>query len=106
MVYYGQSWSQEVRVAPAIELSQEEEAELIRLAHSKATSVRLAQRARIVLLAAQGLQNKEIAEQLGIGRVQVGAGASATSSPDWRASSATCRAARRRSRWTWPSWWS
>ncbi len=35
------------------------------------TSVRLAQRAQIVLLAAQGLQNKAIAEQLGIGRVQV-----------------------------------
>jgi DNA-binding CsgD family transcriptional regulator len=32
----------------------------------------LAQRVRIVLMAAQGLQNKEIAEQLGIGRVQVG----------------------------------
>ena len=31
----------------------------------------LAQRAQIVLLAAQGLQNKDVAEQLGIGRVQV-----------------------------------
>jgi transposase len=31
----------------------------------------LAQRAQIVLLAAQGLQNKDIAEQLGVGRVQV-----------------------------------
>jgi transposase len=38
---------------------------------SERISVRLAQRARIVLLAAQGLQNKDIAEQLGIGRVQV-----------------------------------
>ena len=37
---------------------------------SERISVRLAQRARIVLLAAQGLQNKDIAEQLGIGRVQ------------------------------------
>ncbi|EQD31591.1 Integrase catalytic region, partial [mine drainage metagenome] len=43
-----------------------------KLARSKRTSVRLAQRAQIVLLAAQGLQNKDIAEQLGIGRVQVG----------------------------------
>jgi transposase len=33
--------------------------------------VRLAQRVRIVLLAAEGLQNKSIAEQLGIGRIQV-----------------------------------
>lgn len=33
--------------------------------------MRLAERSRIVLLAALGLQNKGIAEQLGIGRVQV-----------------------------------
>jgi transposase len=33
--------------------------------------VRLSQRARIVLLAAAGMQNKDIAEQLGVGRVQV-----------------------------------
>ncbi|WP_372828436.1 helix-turn-helix domain-containing protein, partial [Polaromonas sp.] len=41
------------------------------MARSKRTSVRLSQRARIVLLAAHGLQNKAIAEQLGIGRVHV-----------------------------------
>ena len=40
---------------------------MTRLARSKRTSVRLAQRARIVLLAAQGMQNKDIAEQLGVG---------------------------------------
>jgi FixJ family two-component response regulator len=85
-------------------LSQEQEAELIRLAHSKAHQRRLAQRARIVLLAAQGLQNKEIAQELGIGRIRRVAGASATSSPDWKASSGTCRAGHRRSRWTWQSW--
>ena len=44
---------------------------MAKLARSKRTSVRLAQRAQIVLLAAQGLQNKDIAQQLGIGRVQV-----------------------------------
>jgi transposase len=33
--------------------------------------VRLAQRAQIVLLRAQGLQNKDITEPLGVGRVQV-----------------------------------
>ena len=49
----------------------DQEAELTKLARSKRTSVRLSQRARIVLLAAQGLQNKDIAEQLGVGRVQV-----------------------------------
>jgi transposase len=53
-------------------LTDEERAELTRLVRSKLTSVRLAQRARIVLLASQGLQNLEIAAQLGVGRVQVG----------------------------------
>ena len=60
-----------MRVAPAIELTDEQVAELIRLSRSGRTSVRLAQRAQIVLLAAQGLQNKLIANELGIGRVQV-----------------------------------
>jgi transposase len=60
-----------VRVAPAIELTDEQKAELTRLARSKRTSVRLAERAQIVLLAAQGLTNKDICAQLGVGRVQV-----------------------------------
>jgi transposase len=60
-----------VRVAAEIVLSEEERIELAKLARSKRTSVRLAQRARIVLLAADGMQNKDIAEQLGVGRVQV-----------------------------------
>jgi transposase len=60
-----------VRVAPEIVLTDQERVELTRLVRSRLTSVRLAQRARIVLLAAQRLQNKEIAVQLGVGRVQV-----------------------------------
>ncbi|MBB5502723.1 DNA-binding NarL/FixJ family response regulator [Paraburkholderia sp. MM5384-R2] len=60
-----------MRIAPVVVLSEEQEAELTRLVRSQLTSVRLSQRARIVLLAAQGLQNKDIAEQLGVGRVQV-----------------------------------
>jgi transposase len=60
-----------MRVAPTIELTTAQERELTRLVRSKRTSVRLAQRARIVLLAAKGAQNKEIAQRLGIGRVQV-----------------------------------
>ena len=71
MLYFGLHWREQVRVAPTIVLTAEQQGELTRLARSKRTSVRLAQRARIVLLAAQGLQNKDIAEQLGIGRVQV-----------------------------------
>ena len=71
MLYFSLHWSEQLRVAPAIELTKKQEVELTRLARSKRTSVRLAQRAQIVLLAAQGQQNKDIAQQLGIGRVQV-----------------------------------
>ncbi len=60
-----------MRVAPPIVLTDKEQSELTRVSRSRRSSVRLAQRARIVLLAAQGIQNKDIAEQLGIGRVQV-----------------------------------
>jgi transposase len=60
-----------VRIAPDVVLTQEERAELSTLARSKRSSVRLALRARIVLLAAQGKQNKEIAALVGVGRVQV-----------------------------------
>ena len=60
-----------MRVAPEIVLTEAEHAELAKLVRSKLTSVRLAQRARIVLLAAEGMQNKAIAQQLGVGRVQV-----------------------------------
>ena len=60
-----------VRVAPEIVLSDQEHAVLDDLSRSKLTSVRLALRARIVLLAAQGLQNKDIALALEVGRIQV-----------------------------------
>ena len=70
-VYYGPVWRARVRVAPEIVLSDEEREVLDDLIRSKLTSVRLALRARIVLLAAQGLQNKEIALALGVGRIQV-----------------------------------
>lgn len=71
MFYFGVHWREQVRVAPVVELSEEQKVELTRLARSRRTNVRLSQRDRIVLLAAQGLQNKDIAEQLGVGSVQV-----------------------------------
>ena len=71
MGYYSLHWSEKLRVAPTILLTNEQERELTRLVRSKRTSVRLTQRSQIVLLAAQGLQNKDIAQQMGIGRVQV-----------------------------------
>jgi transposase len=61
----------QMRVAPKIELTQAQTDELNALVRSRLTSVRLSQRAQIILLAAQGLQNKDIAQRLGIGRVQV-----------------------------------
>ena len=69
--YFGLHWREQVRVAPVVELSEEQKVELTRLARSRRASVRLSQRARIVLLASEGLQNKDIAQQLGVGRVQV-----------------------------------
>ena len=60
-----------MRVATEIVLSTEQHTELTRLTRSKRTSVRLSQRAQIVLLAAKGLQNKDIAAKLAVGRVQV-----------------------------------
>ena len=61
-----------MRVANAIELNLTERRELQRLSKSNTVSVRLARRAQIVLLAAEGLQNVEIAKHVGVGRVQVG----------------------------------
>ena len=61
MFYYSLYWSEQLRVAPAIELTDEQEGELTRLARSKRTSVRLAQRAQIVLLAANGKREQGIA---------------------------------------------
>jgi len=61
-----------MRVAPKIMLTTEEEKVLIRLSGSNTASVRPARRARIVLLAAAGLDNKAIAAELNVGRIQVG----------------------------------
>jgi transposase len=60
-----------MRVAPEIILTSQERAELVRLVRSRLTSVRLEQRAAIVLLAADGFQNKDIAQMLALGRVRV-----------------------------------
>src|SRR4030067_1303133 len=61
-----------MRAATPIVLGNKERAMLTKLAHSQTSSVRLAKRARIVLLAAEGHENIEIAWQLRIGRVQAG----------------------------------
>src|SRR5258708_12568603 len=64
ILYCDTAWRERVRVALEIVLTDEERAELTRLVRSRLTSVRLAQRARIVLLAADGIQNKDLAAPL------------------------------------------
>jgi len=60
-----------MRIAPEVVLTREERAELTALVRSQLTSVRLSLRARIVLLSAEGMQNKDIAAQLDVGRFLV-----------------------------------
>ena len=61
-----------MRIAAAIVLSEEERQVLAKLARSNTASVRSARRARIVLMAADGMDNTQIAAELGVGRVGVG----------------------------------
>lgn len=57
-----------MRVAPVISLDPQEQSTLESWARGRSTPARLVARANIVLLAAQGLQNKDIASQLGLAR--------------------------------------
>ena len=61
-----------MRVAAGIELREAERERLIRTAQSTSVSVRLAERAAIVVLAADGVDNVTIGEMLGVERVVVG----------------------------------
>jgi len=61
-----------MRKAEVIELNDTQREKLVKLAHSNTTEVRLARRASIVLLAADGLSNRQIGEILGVGRIQAG----------------------------------
>jgi transposase len=58
-------------VAVRIDLTSEERAQLEAWARRRTTAQALAQRSRIVLAAADGLKNTEIAERLGVGRPMV-----------------------------------
>jgi transposase len=61
-----------MRRACAITLSQEDRVTLERWSRARSTEARLIERARIVLLAAEGRENTEIAAELGITRITVG----------------------------------
>jgi transposase len=60
-----------ISVAVSIELSEEERAQLESWARRRTSAQALAQRCRVVLLAAEGLNNTEIAERLGVHRPMV-----------------------------------
>lgn len=64
--------SVDMRIAPKVDLTNEQRKELQRLANGRRTEVRVVMRARIVLAAARDLENKEIASELGLGRETVG----------------------------------
>ena len=61
-----------MRQATSIVLTDEQRKELEQLSRCRRVSVRLAQRASIVLLAAQGLENKQIGERLRVTRQTAG----------------------------------
>jgi transposase len=61
-----------MRVAAIIVLEDKERQVLNRLARSRSTSVRLAERSKVVLLAAGGKTNGDIAEALGMSRQKAG----------------------------------
>jgi transposase len=61
-----------MRIAPKVTVTDEDRKTLERWARGRSAPVRLMQRARIVLLAAQGQENKDIAEALGVTRQLVG----------------------------------
>jgi hypothetical protein len=60
-----------MRVAETIELDEDTERELRVLAKGRRVEARLQQRARIILLAADGVQNKDIAAEVDLDRRQV-----------------------------------
>ena len=55
-----------MRVARPVELNPEQQSILEQHARARSLPARLVERARIVLRAAEGLQDKQIAEELGI----------------------------------------
>ena len=61
-----------MRIACAITLTDKDRAILERWSRSRSTEARLVERARIVLLAAEGRENKDIAVELGVTRATVG----------------------------------
>ena len=60
-----------MRVAAAVKLSDEQRQQLEKQARARSVSVRLAQRSKIILLAATGLSDLKIGAELGVKRQTV-----------------------------------
>jgi transposase len=69
---FGATEDETMRVAPKIELSPEEKTILSKWSRGRSTPARLVLRARVVLLAAEGVQSREIALRLKTSRQTVG----------------------------------
>lgn len=61
-----------MRIAPRVELTEEQKATSERWVRGKRTQARLILRAKVVLLAAHGYENREIAKELSVTRESVG----------------------------------
>ena len=61
-----------MRRAVTIELTEAERLTLVKWSRGKRTAARVVERTRIILLAADGLENREIAKQLGVTQPTVG----------------------------------
>ena len=61
-----------MRIAPKVEVNEEQREALHKLSKGRRTEVRVALRAEIVLAASSGLENTEIASELGVTRETVG----------------------------------
>jgi transposase len=61
-----------MRVAPEVQLTDSQRAKLVRMSKARSSSTRCRERAQIILLAAEGLQNDEISRRLGHDRKKVG----------------------------------
>ena len=80
-----------MRIAPAITLSSDQQTTLEQWARSRLFPARVVERARIVLLAAQGRQDKEIASRLKITQRRHRGGASDSLRWGWQGWSAMRR---------------
>jgi len=72
------------RRAPQVVLSAQERAELERLASRRKTAQRLAPRARVVLVCAEGHESNEVAARLRVAPARSGSGASALPHIVWK----------------------